>query len=188
MSVYALYIGNLEETSFLLKLSKPIPNQHQGTTLKKKILFVDDDEDILFCYSFSLESKNTTVYTASDVNTALDIVRENKIDVAILDYMMPGLKGDELAKEINMIDPGVKIFFISGYDIALDPVKKLNLSVYGTFMKPVDLDLLSHIANTEEYSSTAYQTASKLYGNLYSNVYTSNTPHQAPSADSQISF
>ena len=156
--------------------------------MKKRILFVDDDEDILFCYSFSVESKNTTVYTASDVKTALEIVTENKIDVAILDYMMPELKGDELAKEINLIDPRVKIFFISGYDIALDPVKKLNMSVYGVFMKPVELDLLSHIANTEEYSSTAYQAASKHYGNLYSNVFTSSNPHLVPGADNQISF
>ena len=156
--------------------------------MKKRILFVDDDEDILFCYSFSVESEDTTVYTASDVKTALEIVRTNKIDVAILDYMMPGLKGDELAKQINMIDPGVKIFFISGYDIALDPVKKLNMSVYGVFMKPVELDLLSHIANAEEYGSITYQRASKLYGNLYSNVYTSNNSYLAPSSDNQISF
>ena len=156
--------------------------------MKKRILFVDDDEDILFCYSFSVESVNTEVYTASDVKTALEIVRGNKIDVAILDYMMPGLKGDELAKEINLIDPRVKIFFISGYDIALDPVKKLNMSVYGVFMKPVELDLLTHIANTEEYSSTAYQTASNNYRNLYSNIYISNNTHLAPSTDNQISF
>ena len=181
MCVHAICIDNLEETYNLLKLSKPTPNQDQGPKLKKRILFVDDDEDILFCYSFSVESENTIVYTASDVNTALDIVRQAKIDVAVLDYMMPGLKGDELAKQINMIDPGVKIFFISGFDIALDPVKKLNLSVYGVFMKPVDLNLLSHITETEEYGSIAYQTASKLYGNLYSNIYPVNNAHLVPS-------
>jgi len=143
---------------------------------KKRILFVDDDEDILFCYSFSVESENTKVYTASNVESALNIVRQTKIDVAVLDYMMPELTGDELAKQIIMIDPEVKIFFITGYDIALEPVKKLDLSVYGVFMKPVDLNLLNHIAETEEYGSIAYQTKSKLYGNIFSNLSTLYPP------------
>ena len=144
--------------------------------MKKKILFVDDDEDILFGYRLTVESDETTVYTACDVNSALDIVSQTKIDLAVLDYMMPGLKGDELALQINKIDPGVKIFFISGYDIALEAVRELDVSVYGVFMKPVNPDTLCRIAETD-YGSVDYHTVIAYAGNLYSNFYAENNPH-----------
>jgi DNA-binding NtrC family response regulator len=138
--------------------------------MKKRILFVDDDEDILFCYRLAVESEKAVIHTASDVESALNIVRQTKIDVAVLDYMMPGLKGDELARQINQIDPEVRIYFISGYDIALEAVRRLDVLVYGVFMKPVDPELLRQIANTEEYASTGYQAISSDLGNLYSNI------------------
>jgi two-component system, response regulator YesN len=136
----------------------------------KKILFVDDDEEILFCYRMVIESENILVYTANNVNSALELVRETRIDVAVLDYMLPELRGDELAIRIHQIDPKVKIFFISGYDIALEAVKGLNVAVYGVFMKPVDPTILRKIANTEDYSSSNYQKMSVDLGNLYSNI------------------
>ena len=144
--------------------------------MKKKILFVDDDEDILFSYGMAVESDENDIYTACDVNAALDIVRQTKIDLAILDYMMPGLNGDELALQINKIDPGVKIFFISGFDIALEAVRKLDVSVYGVFMKPVDLDTLSRIVETD-FDSVDYHTVIAYGGNLYSNFYAAHNPN-----------
>ena len=138
----------------------------------KSILFVDDDEDILFCYRLTLETENVAVYTANNADKALKIVKENKIDLAVLDYMLPDIRGDELAKRIHVIDPMVKIFFISGYNIALDAVKKLDFSVYGTFMKPIDLTVLQKIAATDDCASNSYQTMSRGFGNLYSNITT----------------
>lgn len=85
--------------------------------------------------------------------------------------MMPRLKGDELAKQINQIDSGVRIYFFSGYDVALEAVRRLDVLIYGVFMKPVDPDLLRKIANTEDYTSSAYQAISIDHGNLYSNIY-----------------
>ena len=134
------------------------------------MLFVDD-EDMLFCYSISIESEDITIYTAQDAESALNIVIHQEIDVAVLDYMMPGVKGDELAKQINQIDPRVKIYFVSGFDVALENVKRLNLSVYGVFLKPVEPDLFRKIAETEDHTSSVYQTLISDLGNLYSNVY-----------------
>jgi len=143
--------------------------------MKKRILFVDDDETILTCYRFTVESEDNIVYTAKDYTTALEIVSQNKIDVAVLDYKMPEIKGDELAKRINTIDPSVKIYFISGYDIALEAVKQLNLSIYGVFRKPVNPDLLINITDIDGDGLTSYQTARYLHGNLYTNFCAVNT-------------
>ena len=143
--------------------------------MKKNVLFIDDDEDILFAYRFTVESDYTTVYTASNVDTALDIVKRSRSDVAVLDYLMPGVRGDELAQQIYLIDPGVKIYFISGYDIALEAVKKLDISVYGVFMKPVNPDVLIRLAETDVDSSSLYPLLCEYPGNLYTNIYPDNS-------------
>jgi len=41
-------------------------------------------------------------------------------------------------------------------------------------MKPVDPELLSRIADTDEYDSIAYQVVNNQMGNLYSNIYAAN--------------
>lgn len=64
---------------------------------------MDDDEVILYCYRNSLESDRAIIYTATNVATALNTVRDTKIDIAVLDYLLPELKGDELAKK-NLSD------------------------------------------------------------------------------------
>ncbi|MHA1973147.1 MAG: response regulator [Candidatus Hodarchaeales archaeon] len=138
--------------------------------MKKRLLFVDDDELILYCYLNSLESDKVVIYTATNVESALDIVKDTKIDIAVLDYLLPEIRGDELAKRIYQIDPGVKIFFISGYNLALEPIKQLNLPIYGVFQKPVDFRLIEKIAYTEDYMSFYYQIASLPVENIYSNI------------------
>ncbi|GAH15679.1 unnamed protein product, partial [marine sediment metagenome] len=95
--------------------------------------------------------------------------REN-IDIAILDYMMSGLNGDQLAKQLYEINPNIKIIFVSGYAEAVDAVKKLDIPVHGVFMKPVNPELMEQIAEAkdefylEQYVSGSYAI------NVYSNV------------------
>ena len=137
----------------------------------KRVLFVDDDEDILFCYRMLVESGDVIVHTAHEIGVALDVVRENKVDVAVLDYMMPEVTGDELARLINRIDPGVKIFFVSGYDVAVEAIKRLNVAVYGVYMKPIDPSMLRKIVDAEEYVSAGYRAMSVNFGNQYTNVF-----------------
>ena len=71
---------------------------------------VDDDKDLLFCYSLMLENDETEVITSCDVDEAQEIVRNQKIDLVILDYMMPKLRGDQLAKRLYDINNKIKLF------------------------------------------------------------------------------
>ena len=114
--------------------------------VSKSILVVDDDTDLLYCYSIMLKKEGTKVITCNDVDEAQRIVRSHQIDLVILDYMMPKLRGDQLALKIHEINERVKIIFVSGYSEVIDAVKKLNIKIHGVFMKPVDPTIIEKIA------------------------------------------
>jgi two-component system response regulator MprA len=63
-----------------------------------RILLVDDDPDILETLRFALEQSGFDVDTASDGQAALDAARAQPPAVVILDVMLPGMNGYEVAR------------------------------------------------------------------------------------------
>jgi DNA-binding NtrC family response regulator len=135
----------------------------------KSILVVDDDVDLLFCYSLMLENDDTEVITTNDVDEAQKIARNQNIDLAILDFMMPKLRGDQLAMRLYDINNKIKIIFVSGYSEVREAVKKLDITVHGVYLKPVNPELMEKIAESEidtENDDLSYDIPAL---NIYSN-------------------
>jgi two-component system alkaline phosphatase synthesis response regulator PhoP len=65
------------------------------------IVLVDDEEDILAFISYNLKKEGFTVYTADSGEKGLELCKEVKPDLAILDVMMPGIDGVELCEQIR---------------------------------------------------------------------------------------
>lgn len=75
---------------------------------------VDDDADTLRLRKRLLEAGGYSVLTANNGDEALRFVREeNEIDLVVLDYMMPGMNGDELASKIRALDPNLLLVAVS---------------------------------------------------------------------------
>ncbi|MBN2336672.1 response regulator [Candidatus Bathyarchaeota archaeon] len=106
------------------------------------ILLIDDDSDILCSFKSILEDEGYRVYTASDAKQAIEILREQEIKLAILDYVMPNMRGDQLAKAINALDDGINIIFVSGYTEVIEAASRLDFDVYDVLLKPLDPDRL----------------------------------------------
>jgi DNA-binding NtrC family response regulator len=138
--------------------------------MKKGILVVDDDLDLLFCYELMLENENTVVFTSNDVKEAQEIVKREKIDLVILDYIMPKLRGDQLAQRIYEINNKIKIIFVSGYTEVVDAVKKLDIRVHGVFMKPINPEIMEKIAESEDLSYLNQHSYDMHALNVYSNA------------------
>ncbi|MBU3113306.1 response regulator [Clostridium lacusfryxellense] len=86
---------------------------------------------------------------------ALEFVHENNVDIIISDIEMPFMNGLELAKNINMHFPNIKIIFCSLYDEFEYARKALVLNAYGYILKPLDKEelfkcLMSAISEIEE--------------------------------------
>ncbi len=68
---------------------------------KKKILVVDDEEDILNVLRFRLEANNYEVLVASDGQEGLNKARSEKPDLMILDLMLPKLDGYKVCRMLK---------------------------------------------------------------------------------------
>lgn len=66
-----------------------------------KILVLDDEKEIADLISFYLQNENYDVVTFYDSNLALDFIMENKIDLALIDIMMPGIDGYTFTKQVR---------------------------------------------------------------------------------------
>ena len=78
------------------------------------LLCVDDDPAILTIIKRTLERQGFSVIAATHWRDAMDAFRNNPIDLVILDYEMPELKGDELAVLIRRDNSKVPLILHSG--------------------------------------------------------------------------
>ncbi len=78
-----------------------------------RILWVDDEIDLLKPFVLFLEEKNYIVTTCNNGNDAIELVVENKYDLVILDEMMPGLDGLTTLMEIKRINSAIPIIMVT---------------------------------------------------------------------------
>jgi PAS domain S-box-containing protein len=79
------------------------------------VLVIDDDPDVRDFIVASLEEQGYRVREASDGKKGLKAFRDERPDLVILDFIMPGLSGAEVAKRILREVPGQPLLFVSGY-------------------------------------------------------------------------
>jgi DNA-binding response OmpR family regulator len=68
---------------------------------KKKILIVDDEKDILLMLEKRLSAEGYYVMTADNGKDAITIAKSESPDLIILDVVMPGMEGDEVAEKLK---------------------------------------------------------------------------------------
>ena len=79
------------------------------------ILVVDDDDDVRNVIRRAVEALGYPVAEAAGGAEALALMEESKPSLIILDYMMPGMDGAEVAREIATRDPDLPIIFSTGH-------------------------------------------------------------------------
>ena len=80
---------------------------------KVKILWTDDEIDLLKPHILFLEGKGYSVSTASNGSDAIELVQEQDFDLIFLDENMPGLSGLETLKKIVEVRPSVPVVMIT---------------------------------------------------------------------------
>jgi CheY-like chemotaxis protein len=110
----------------------------------KTILVVDDDPEIVSMLSTRLESRGYRVLTANDGKEALTEARRRKPDLMILDVMMPGKNGWEVARALKQ-DPTTEPIKVIMLTAIGEQVNDLTSPLYGAdahFDKPFDFTAL----------------------------------------------
>ena len=123
---------------------------------KKTILIVDDEKMILNLLAHNLEKEGYNVIEASDGLEAINVVQENKVDLILLDVMLPKLDGLSVCKRIkNMTN--IPILMVTAKDDELDKILGLELGADDYITKPFNIrELLARVkANLRKYNVVA---------------------------------
>ncbi len=107
------------------------------------VLLVDDDAEYLEATGLLLEREGHRVLLATNGPAALDLLRENQIDVLLLDYFMPGMTGEQVVVKLRQFNPYVQIILQTGYASEKPPRELLKrLDIQGYFDKSEGPDKL----------------------------------------------
>jgi PAS domain S-box-containing protein len=106
-----------------------------------KVLVVDDEPDVMEIAAALFRSIGYEVYTASNGQDALDILKRTKdISVLFSDVMMPdGMNGIELAQQARKLYPDVKILLASGYPLPALKAQHISVGDFSFMNKPYRL-------------------------------------------------
>lgn len=111
-----------------------------------KILIVDDDKNIRKLMQVVLEREGYEIYTAKDGQEALSIIDSVKINLAIVDIMMPIMDGYEFTKTLRDGCEDLPILMISAKQLPEDRKKGFLAGIDDYMIKPVDQEeLLLHV-------------------------------------------
>ena len=118
---------------------------------KYTVLIVDDIPVNIILLKTMLARTNVKILTAVNGQQALDLVRELKPNVVLLDIQMPAMNGMEVLKEIKS-DPDLKstaVIMVSAYTSSEDIEQSMNLGASGFIKKPVIMDILLSTVTAE---------------------------------------
>jgi len=116
----------------------------------ENILLVDDEVSVAKLESQILSRLGYKVTKKTKSPEALNVFKMNpeKFDIVITDMTMPGMTGDQLAKEILSIKPNTPIIICTGFSERVDKEQAESLGVKGFLMKPVvKLDMAQMVRN-----------------------------------------
>jgi len=110
---------------------------------KAKILIVDDDAAMCETLSDILEEKGYHVVVARDGPKAIEEVKNQRFDLALIDIVMPGMNGVEALREIKRADPELTSMIMTGHSALEGSVSEaLEAGVDGVLYKPLDIDAI----------------------------------------------
>jgi nitrogen-specific signal transduction histidine kinase/ActR/RegA family two-component response regulator len=108
---------------------------------KETILVVDDEPSLRSLVRISLSERGYTVMEAGDGLEALELYSRHagKIDMVLIDLVMPKLGGRETYLKLKQMNPGVRALFATGYGIDDQVQELLATGVMGIIKKPYEM-------------------------------------------------
>ncbi|MCX8022366.1 MAG: sigma-54 dependent transcriptional regulator [Syntrophorhabdaceae bacterium] len=110
---------------------------------KIKILVVDDEEIVRNSLAEWLMEDGHAVGTAENGLKALEMVKEEEWDIAMVDLKMPKMDGLEFMEKAKEISPGLQIIIITAYATVHTAVQAMKMGAYDYLIKPCDPEEIS---------------------------------------------
>jgi len=134
---------DLDQLFTAIGRAKEIIDEEKKAPIYPGVLVVEDDNDTREGLIRALEKEDWGVFAAENGETALNIFREQKIDVALLDINMPKKSGLEVLSEMRNLGLGeFEAIVLTGYGEESNAIQALRDGAMNFLKKPVDLDQL----------------------------------------------
>jgi len=136
-----------------------------------KILWTDDEIDLLRAHIIFLQEKGFDVITANNGSDAIELVKSNFFDIIFLDENMPGLSGLQTLSEIKTIDPNVPVVMItkSEEEDIMDEAIGSKMADY--LIKPVNpKQILLSIKKNVDHRRLVTQQTTSAYQSEFSKI------------------
>lgn len=104
-----------------------------------RILIVDDEENQRRTLSIGLRMDGFDVRLAATADEALRVLAEGMTDLMLVDLMMPGINGLDLARQVRQLFPGVKVILTSAYHLSESQLLRADCGVVGFVPKPFEM-------------------------------------------------
>jgi DNA-binding NtrC family response regulator len=120
-------------------------------------LIVDDDQEVRNSLTSILEFEGYVVETAENGKKAVSMCEKASFDLALIDIELPDIKGTELLRILNKMQPKMVRIIITGHPTIENAAKSVNEKADGYIMKPfVVPELLAMIKKLIEDKQNAY--------------------------------
>ncbi|MDD4941402.1 MAG: response regulator [Candidatus Omnitrophica bacterium] len=111
------------------------------------LLIIDDEDIIKNMMTRALKSQGRQILMASDAQEALECIESNKLDLIILDLVLPGISGMDLLKSFKAMRLHTPVIVITGLGSEEIIGKVRQIGCEQLLTKPVDIKLLRDIVS-----------------------------------------
>ena len=122
-------------------------------SLSAKVLVVDDEVNQGRALALGLRLEGFEVTTALDAEAALASLLITPADIAIVDLMLPGINGIELARRLSALYPKMRVILTSAYHLSERQLLRADCGVVGFVPKPYRLEELADFLRAKLASS-----------------------------------
>lgn len=127
-----------------------------------RLLLVDDEAELLDALSQSLARRGIRVTPARGGVAALEAMRYQTFDVAILDLKMPGIDGLDLLRRIKVLQPSVEVIVLTGHATVEEAVEGLREGAHDFLGKPQSVgELVRKVREAHELGQARRQAAAE---------------------------
>jgi two-component system alkaline phosphatase synthesis response regulator PhoP len=124
----------------------PVLTLHKKNMEGKKILIVDDEEDILEMLAYNFNKEGFKVFKAEDGAKAIELAEKNRPDVILLDVMLPDTDGITVCETLrkNAALKNTLILFLSARGEDYSQVAGFKAGADDYIVKPIRIKILMH--------------------------------------------
>jgi DNA-binding NtrC family response regulator len=113
------------------------------------ILIVEDEPKMLRLLELNLTEEGYTTHTASDAETGLNTLRQEKIDLVVTDLKLPGMDGLEFLQAVKRADDRIPVIVMTAYGTVETAVEAMKAGASDYVLKPFSLEEMKLIVRKE---------------------------------------